>query len=339
MKKQLTVALVSSAPLLLLSPVAQAQETSRLSLGGSLEIGNDQVIHSDESSREIRDTYATGEVNARFALTNSIALFGGLTWESVVDPTESRTFEQMGLYVHELGVEFDLGPVAVQAGKVHPVWGVAWDVAAGFYGTTIAEDYELSEQIGVLADVDLGAAGALSYGVFYADDTVLSKSLGYNRGRNSSNDGGAGNTGKLNNVALQWSKEWDETYVHVGVRYLSAGTGDVKDEKGYLVGIGHSFAGGIDVLAEVAAFDGYGGTADDATYATLNAAYAIGNWTLSGTFASRDIDSEGRTNLTSVGAEYTFANGFVLGGALAYVDEAGTKDTALGVNLVIPFGD
>lgn len=59
---------------------------------------------------------------------------------------------------------------------------------------------------------------------------------------------------------------------------------------------------------------------------------------MSGTLARRDIDSAGVTDLVSLGAEHEFANGTTLGGALARVDDAGTRDTVLGVNLLIPLG-
>ncbi|MDK3019490.1 hypothetical protein [Pseudodonghicola flavimaris] len=339
MSKHLTAALLLSAPVALCAAQAQAQDAGRFTWEGSLEIGNDQVIDSDAPGNEIRDTYAIGEVNAAFALTDRVSVFGGLTWESVTDATADRSFDDMGLYLHELGLQFDLGNTVLRLGKVHPVFGSAWDTAAGFYGSYLADDYELTEMVGAFADVDLGEAGVLSFGLFYADDTVLSESAGFNRGRNDTAFGGAGNTGKLNNASVQWSKDWDDTFVQIGLRYLSAGTGDVQDEKGILAGIGHSFAGGIDVFAELAAFDGYGGTADDATYATLSAAYALGDWSLSGNFATRDVDSTGRTNIFSLGADYEFANGITMGGALAAVDDAGVDDTLFGVNVVIPFGN
>lgn len=338
MNNNLTAALALSAPLVLSAPFAMAQDAGRFTWEGTLEIGVDAVVDSDIPGNEVSDAYAVGEVDAAFALTDTVSVFGGLTWESMTAPVIDRTFDDMGLYIRELGLQFDLGATDILIGKVHPLFGTAWDSAAGFYGSALAEDYELSEMIGALADVDMGEAGVLSFGLFYADDTVLSESAGFNRGRNTTAAGGAGNTGKLNNAALQWSGEWDNTYAHVGLRYLSAGTGDVKDEKGIVAGIGHSFDGGVDVFAELASFDGYGGTADDATYATLNAAYAIGELTLSGTYASRDVSSAGQTDLISLAAEYEFNSGVTLGGAVAFVDDAGVNDTLVGINAVIPFG-
>ena len=66
---------------------------------------------------------------------------------------------------------------------------------------------------------------------------------------------------------------FDATTVTLGARHLKAGQGDVKDETGYVAAVSHDFANGLSLLGEVAHFDGFGGTADDADYATLGASY------------------------------------------------------------------
>lgn len=335
MSKTLTAALALGAPILLCAPSAMAQQTSRFTWDGEVEIGYESIFDSTVPANEGDSAYASGEFNAAFALSSNLSIFGGLTFEELEDAAANTGY---GFYFHELGLQFETGAATFQIGKVSPAFGTAWDSAAGFYGAALAEDYELAEQIGALAEVDLGTAGTLALGVFYADDTGLSDSVGFSRGRNSSAAGAAGNTGKLNNAALQWSGAWGATFGYVGLRFLSAGVGDVSDESGIVAGLGHSLGNGLDLFGEVAAFDGYGGTVDEATYATLNAAYAIGELTLSGTYAMRDVTSAGRTDLISVGAEYELSNGMTLGGALARLDDAGTEDTMFGVNLVIPLG-
>lgn len=175
--------------------------------------------------------------------------------------------------------------------------------------------------------------------MFYADDTALSESAFYNRGRNSALNGGAGNTGQLDNASLQWAGEYGDTRVMIGARYLSASTGDVDDETGVVFGLGHSFDNGLDFYGEVAAFNGFGGTADNANYVTLNAAFAIGSaTTLSGTYARRDVDSLGVLEVASIAVEYELNNGVTLGAALATSDDAGVRDNLLGLNVVIPLG-
>ncbi|WP_204115574.1 hypothetical protein [Shimia biformata] len=308
---------------------------SGLSWEGEIELGNETILRSDNAAREGGAYYGIGSVDAAYSFGNGIAIFGGATVEELENGSGDTGY---GAYVHELGVEIDLGSTALQVGKVSPRFGTAFNETAGYFGGSLAEDYELTEQVGVLAAIDMGAAGTLSLGAFYADNTFLSESVGFNRGRNSTTDGGAGNTGKLNNFSIQWQKEFGDTRVWAGARHLSAGAGDVSDETGGFVTVAHSFGSTFDLFAEVAAFEGFGGTADDATYATLNGVYYVGDWSLSGTIARREVTSTGITDLVSVGAEYELSNGATLGGALAFVDEAGTKDTVLGLNIVIPLG-
>ena len=211
------------------------------------------------------------------ALTNRITAFGGLTFESVSDAVESRQLDDLGLYVSELGLRFDLGGAIVSAGKISPVFGVAWDAAPGFYGTSLAEDYELAEMIGLTAETTLASTGGvLSFAVFYADDTGLSNSVGTKRGRNSVAAGGVGNTSKLNNFAIQYTQEFGATTGWVGARQLSAGTGDVSDENSIIAGLAHDFGNGFDTIFEVAHFSGAGGKDENATYATLGGAYGFG---------------------------------------------------------------
>ncbi|MEX0304596.1 MAG: porin, partial [Leisingera sp.] len=156
--------------------------------------------------------------------------------------------------------------------------------------------------------------------------------------RTTTADGGAGNTGNFDNFAIQWTQEAGDTRYHIGARHLSAGTGDVDDEQGFLAGLAHSFDGGFDVYGEVASFSNVGGSADDGLYATLTGAYSIGSVSLSGGYVHRDLDTSGETDLITIGADYEFENGFTLGGGVARVDEDGTKSTVLGVNLIIPLG-
>ncbi len=336
MKMKLTTALVSGA-LLGCAQSALAQEAPRFTWEGEIEIGYQSIYDSDVTANEVDDPYLFGEFAAEYALTDRMTLFGGLTLEEQNSPDSG--IEDLGLYVHELGVRFNAGPATYLVGKFGPAFGATWDEAAGFFGGIIAEDYELTEMLGGAVDYELSSGGVISFALFYADDSFLSDSVFYNRGRNSTSAGGAGNTGKLNNASIQWTQEFGRTRILAGARYLSAGTGDVKDETGLVFGVGHSFDNGLDFWGEVAVFDGFGGTADDANYTTLNLAYTIGDaTTLSGTYVRRDIDSTGTLDGFTVGLEYELDNGITLGGALGTTKEAGVRDNLIGLNMVIPVG-
>jgi len=271
------------------------------------------------------------------ALTDRISAFGALTLESITDAADDRAFDDLGLYVGELGLRFAFGETVVSAGKISPVFAVAWDAAPGFYGTSLAEDYELSEMIGVTVDTPLGnTGGVLSFAAFYADDTFLSDSIGNKRGRNSVAAGGVGNTGKLNNFAVQYTQEFGDTTGWVGARHLSAGDGDVSDETGVVIGASHDFGNGFDMIAEVAHFDGAGGTDTNATYATLGAAYALDNWTFSTTATAVDT-ATGTDSMIAFGVDRALTQTVEVNFGIARFDAGGEKATAVGLAAVVSF--
>ena len=336
--KIITSSLLCATAICAVPAALAAQETQRFTWEGTIELGYDSVYDSDVAGAEVSDTYATIDFSAEYRFSDRISAFAAITAESVRPLVQDRTFDDMGAYFSELGLRFHFDPVVISLGKISPAFGTAWDATPGFYGTSVAEDYEMFEAIGTTVDVDLAEAGTLSLAVFYADDTRLSDSFGTRRGRTNVTAGGAGNTGKLNNVALQWSKSFDATTVTLGARHLKAGQGDVKDETGYVAAVSHDFANGVSLLGEVAHFDGFGGTADDADYATLGASYGMGNWTYSASYTRRDVTSVGKTEFYTLGLDYTFKNDITLSSGLALLDESGIKSRSVGVAVIIPLG-
>ncbi|MEZ5714919.1 MAG: porin [Paracoccaceae bacterium] len=337
MKKQYLLAGGACACLLASGTTALAQDDSGFSYEIELEIGVDSVVRSDVPANELSDVYLSADAAFEFALGDRVSAFLGLTLESVTGATSDRAFEDLGLYVGEIGLSFDLGRTKLSFGKISPAFGTAWDTAPGFYGTSYAEDYELGEMIGAMAEIELGQ-GTLTASVFYADDTVLSDSWGTKRGRNTTAAGGAGNTGKLNNFALQYDVEFGSTSLHAGARHLSRGLGDAKDERGLSLGVAHAVSDNLEVMAEVASFDGFGGTTDDALYGTIGLSLSQGPITYNAAFSRRDITSTGVDNLFSLGVDYELKNGATLTAGYGFADEGGTNSHLLGVAIVIPIG-
>ena len=334
-----TAKLAIGTGLVLFAATATHAQESCFTWEGSVEIGVDSTVSSDDLTAELTNSYIEAELAFEAAITRRITLFGGLTLESVTDPLASREFDDMGLYVSELGLRFDLAPGTLTVGKISPTFAFAWDETPGFYGTSLAEDYELSEVIGASLDYPVGeTGGTLSFAVFYADDTSLSNSLGTKRGRNTTSAGGAGNTGKLNNVALQWTQELGETTYWVGARHLSAGAGDVSDETGAVVGLTHDFSNGFNMIAEVAYFDSFGGAGDNATYATFGGSYGVGDWSYSASLTGINNSAASSDHLVSLGIDYAFSSGVEVGGGIGFFDVGGVKSQAIGVSVVVPFG-
>lgn len=318
---------------------ALAQEEGPFTWEGSIEIGVDSVVDSTDSQAEVTDLYLEGELAFEAALGANVAFFGGLTMESMTGPVDDRAFEDIGIYVSELGLRFSFADTSVSAGKISPVFAHAWDAAPGFYGTTLAEDYELAEMVGVSVETPLGSGGGtLSFAGFYLDNTFLSDSIIEERGQNSTSLGGAGNTGELDNFAIQWDQEFGGTDVWVGARFLSRGMGDISDETGVVAGLNHDFDNGIGMLGEVAYFDGFAGTGADATYVTLGGTYEVGEWTFSASGTAIENSATGRDHMFTLGADRVLVKDIELSLGLARFDVAGENATAAGAAIVIPLG-
>ncbi|MFT5341402.1 MAG: hypothetical protein ACI9BH_000612, partial [Paracoccaceae bacterium] len=177
-----TTVLASSVPILLAATHVVAQDASGFLWEGEIELGNESSVSSNVSGNKITDTYLTFYLDGEYAFSDSVSVFGGLTLESLTDPAANRAFEDMGAYVRVLGLSFAIGDnVTLAVGKIEPSFGTVWDTAAGFFSGGIAEDYQLVEQLGGLADLDMGEGGVLSLGVFFADNSALSKSGGHKR--------------------------------------------------------------------------------------------------------------------------------------------------------------
>lgn len=319
---------------------AFAQQQTTISWEGEIEIETTTVIDTDGPSRPPSETSANLELAATVPLSDAVELFASLQAEWIDDPEGVHSASEPHVFVDEVGVSFAFPNTSFSFGKVTPVFGSAFDSGYGFFSGDLAGDYELDAQIGGLAHVDLGRAGVVDFGVFYADDTRLNRSLTSSLHRNTDDAGGVGNTGKLNNATLQWSWSSDNTAISVGGRVLSRGQEGTRDELGAVLALAHFVEQApLDLLAEFAVFDGWEGTSSNARFLTLNAGYAFGNLTLSGALARREIAGVEATNLGSLALEYEFENGVTLGGAVAQVERNGSVDQMLGLNLIYEFGN
>ena len=313
-------------------------------------LGDDLTFRSDDPGAEINDLFPEAALAVKIGLTPIFSINAGLTLEPVRDPEpfEDRVFRDIGLYVDTLNLQADVDNLSLVAGKFGPGFGRAWDNTPGIYGTSFAEDYELSEQIGLGAAYAFsGAWGTHTLGanVFFADTTALSDSLFTRRGRLSTADGGAGNTGRLDNVSLtldggEFAALPGFSY-HVGYRRLSAGEGDAAAEHGFVAGLAHEaeLSGGstLGLTGEVAHFVNQGGGLDDATYLTGGVSLANGPWhgELAASLRRVAFDGGGGRSdtLGQVSGGYTFDNGIdvSLGYAVARAEDV-TSHT-LGVRL------
>ena len=315
--------------------IADDDDDARFEVSAEIEFGVEAITRSDDADAEVRDVFVSGELELSYALSDRASAFAELSFESVTDAEQDRAFDDLGLYVGALGLSFDLDPVTLNVGKLSPAFGSAWDTAPGYFGADFAEDYELEEMIGLSAEMELGDA-TLTLSAFYPDDTRLSDSFGTRRGRNDPSDGDVGNTGKLNNFALQYDREFDATTLHFGLRHLAQGEED-NDENAIALGLTHSFANDIEVIAELAHFNGWEGEDANANIATIGASLTRGAYTWSAAVSERRVSDTPSDRLIALGVDYEFDNGMTLSAGYARVREEEEDSDVIAVSLTIPF--
>jgi hypothetical protein len=340
--KTLSVTLAACAALG--ATAAQSQDAnSPFSAEFSVELQTDFTVDSSAPGGEINNTFATIEGALSFAFTSRTSINSTLVFEQITAPTSDSFLEDHGLYAEELYFAHDFGAAQVVLGKFNPAFGLAWDAAPGIYGVDFAEDYQLTEKLGAGLVIPFAAGQgehALSLSFFNADRSILSESLGENRGRTNRSDGGVSNTSAPESVAISLTGAFGATGYNLGLQSQARGVGDAEDQTGIVGGLSHEFATGslpVKLLAELAYFDHFDGTADSATFATFGAEALVGPVTLSAVYAMRDVETLPKDHLATLSGEIEILEG--LSGALAYRygDEGGDETHTIGALLAYEF--
>lgn len=180
---------------------------------------SDQTLNQQGDVGRYNNTYSEPELSWYANVGRYFSLNGVAKMEQVRTVSHTGWLQSEGAWIDELCATVSFDPVRVYGGKIHPTFGKAWDATPGVYGTDFAEDYELTEKIGLGAAVDLPVPGrhVATAEVFHSDTSLLSNSAVtrpqsddprvIRPGKLSGNDGGVGNTGELDNYAASLSGE------------------------------------------------------------------------------------------------------------------------------------
>lgn len=325
---------------------AQSQEvtdSSPFSIEMLFELQSDVIVDSDVPGGEFANVFGTVEAAVAYAFTDRFSANASLTLEQITAPTNDSFLEDHGLYAEELYLSYDFGGAEVIAGKFNPFFGEAWDTAPGIYGADFAEDYQITERLGATLMVPLnGLSGEhqLSFAVFRADRSVLSESLGENRGRLKQAAGGVSNTGGFSSAVLSISGQTGATSYNVAVQNQDAGRGDAADQNGVVLGLSQEVMAGtvpLNLLGEVAWFDDFDGARNSASFVTLGVEALVGPVSVSAVYARRDIDNSFTDNLATLSGAVELAEGFTAALAYRYGDEGGDETHTIGTLLAYEF--
>jgi len=301
---------------LALMPAALAQGHSH---GASGRLFDGEIEFSLQVDRltqpgAARRTSVFGEIDAHFDLHlgEGLSIEAAFAVEPVREPTRSGWFQGEGGYIEDLNLLYQADPLTIRVGKFHSNFGTAWDKAPGIYGTEFAEDYELTERLGAAVSYKLetllSGTHELTFNLFTVDTSVLSNSVGARpefgletttrAERTRRWHGGAGNTGRLDSVALHLDggdiHPLPGFSYHLGLRRQPKGVDGVADETGYVAAVAWEIKlpGEIRLtpLVEYAHFEKFRGLDQSARYVTGAASLGWEAWTLSASTTLRRID-------------------------------------------------
>lgn len=173
-------------------------------------------------------------------------------------------FDHYGLALEEIAFEYKEDAFLFGLGKFNPKFGIAYDESklTGNYSTLLAKKYEMKEKIGGYLGIN-SENFKLIFNTFYDDNSFLSDTLFYNRGRNKGKNG-IGNTRKFNNFSIFSEAVFSDYKINLGFRRLATTNSQERSEKGYVFGIQKYFEEteysiGANPLFEIAYLDNYNG--------------------------------------------------------------------------------
>ena len=337
------LALVSHA-----APAAEA-DSKRISGEIAIELQDDWNYKADDRNNMNNNLFATVGPSVTFQVAPGWSVFGHAVLEPVGSAAqfENRVFEDIGLYLEEFYVEYAADRFGAKAGKLNPGFGVAWDRSPGLYGTDLAEDYEISERIGVIGSWQVGAGRygdhTVSASSFFADTTIFSESALRGRGDRREGDGGVSNTESFRSFVVALNGEnipgAGKLGYHLSYMRQAGGAGDTADEDSVAAGIFTELAlgGGVSFapLFEVVRQANQGGVAGrDRLYLTLGGQLGWKGWNLATSVTERETDNPAAANDTDthfqISAGYRFDFGLSIDIGWKVSEDAGSETRTLG---------
>jgi hypothetical protein len=332
------------------SSVASAEPASKRVSGEiAFELQDDWNYAAEDRSNLNNNLFATVEPSVTFQVAPKWSVFAHAVLEPVGSAAkfENRAFEDTGLYLEDFYAEYTGERLGAKAGKLNPGFGIAWDKTPGVYGTDLAEDYEISERIGIVGDwiLDKGQYGAHKFSVatFFADTSIFSESALRGRGDNRKRDGGISNTESFESFLVALNGEnipgLGALGYHVSYMRQAAGQGDATNEHSFAAALYTSLALGGDVtfdpVVEVVRQTGQGGVdSRERLYLTLGGQLGWKGWNLATSVTERETDNPAAPDNTDthfqVSAGYTFAFGLSIDVGWKISEDAGSETRTLG---------
>ncbi|MGH1399410.1 MAG: hypothetical protein ACRBCT_09370 [Alphaproteobacteria bacterium] len=316
-----------------------------------MELQNEYTADSDDATTdEYNNLFFRTEVAPTVRINENFFIDGVAVFEPIQDrdPSDDNFFDNEGAFVEELKLNYENGNWAAWAGKFNPGFGIAWDFGRGIWSEDFAEDYEITEKIGVGAgytfDTNGFGAHTLAAHTFFADTTFLSRSVVTSRGETDKSDGGVSNTEDFSSFVVSLEGEdlagVENLYYKLAYRNQSEGDADVgtDNETGVAVTLGHvvpvSDRVSLDGLVEYVDINNFEGGSADNTYFTASLVTTIDDaWNVTAGYTARDIDDAGADAddyLFQLSGGYDFGQGTTAELGWRSSEEAGSDTDIVG---------
>jgi hypothetical protein len=319
----------------------------------AFEFQNDLAFSSDDPTEEFNNAFIKIEPGIALTFTREVSINAGLVLEQVQAPAadgSDRTFDDQGFFVEVLTLDYQTEQLHISGGKMHVNFGKAWDSTPGVFGTDLAEEYEMAENIGLLGALshEFGDGGkhTLTAQTFFLDTSGLAESAITRRKKTREGDGGPGNTGDFSSYALSLDggnfPDLPGFSYHAAYVHHANDTATADNESRYALGASYEFKlpGDIAVqpMFEYISFSDADGAADqDRSYATAAFAFSYGDWSaaISGTFKETEAADGTETNeeQLQISAGYAFPLGIGLEVAYKRARNAGVDTDIFGTLL------
>lgn len=307
--------------------LAKAQDFSGEAV---FELQLEDTYDADSSTEEQTTLFGRIEVAPELQLPAGFLVDGVIVFEPVKGPDtpgDNSYFENEGVFVEEFKLNYEPNSLSLFAGKFNPAFGTAWDYGRGIWSEDFAEDYEITEKLGLGAaytyETESSGAYTVSSSAFFADTSFLTDSTITHRERVRKEDGGASNTEDFSSFALALDVEEiagiSGLSYHTAYRYLAEGDADDNgSETGFVFGVGYlipvSDVLEFDTLAEYTEISNFDGAPEDRQYAYASLIARIySSWNLAVGYTARNIDQgsgkELRDYLWQISGGYDFGNG------------------------------
>lgn len=295
-----------------------------------MELQNEYTADSDDQATdEYNNLFFRTEVAPTVQLNENFFIDGVLVWEDIQDrePNDDNFLDNEGAFIEEIKLNYENGPWAAWAGKFNPGFGIAWDFGRGIWGEDFAEDYEITEKIGLggshTFETENTGYHTLAANTFFADTTFLSGSAVTKRDELDKSDGSVSNTEDFSSYVVSLEGEnlagVENLYYKLGYRNQDEGDDTVGGDRetGYVATLGHVFPVNerveVDALLEFADINSFeAGTADN-QYFTASVVTTIDeNWNIATSFTSRDVEDTGADSddhLLQISGGYDFGQG------------------------------